>query len=107
MAETVAFYRELGFELTGCHPDAAAPSWAELRRDSVTLQFHTEPSAGTPTSPVCSGTFYIFPASVEALAAEFRGKVDFAWGPEVMPYGMLEFGIRDPNGYFLAFSEPA
>jgi hypothetical protein len=33
--------------------------------------------------------------------------MDFAWGPEVMEYGMREFGVRDPNGYFLAFTEPA
>jgi hypothetical protein len=24
-----------------------------------------------------------------------------------MDYGMREFGIRDPNGYYLAFTEPA
>jgi hypothetical protein len=50
---------------------------------------------------------YFHPESVEALAAEWQGKVPFAWGPEVMDYGMREFGIRDPNGYYLAFTEPA
>jgi len=24
-----------------------------------------------------------------------------------MEYGMREFGVQDPNGYFLAFTEPA
>lgn len=38
---------------------------------------------------------------------ELRGKIDFAWGPEVMEYGMREFGVQDPNGYYLAFTEPA
>jgi hypothetical protein len=23
-----------------------------------------------------------------------------------MPYGMLEFAIKDPNGYLIAFGEP-
>ena len=41
------------------------------------------------------------------LDEEFRGKVDFAWGPEVMDYGMREFAVQDPNGYFIAFAEPA
>ena len=45
--------------------------------------------------------------SVVALAEEWSGKVEFAWGPEVMEYGMREFGIKDPNGYYLAFTEPA
>lgn len=107
MRETLAFYQKLGFHLAACHPNAEIATWAEVRRDSVVLQFHTEPPCGTPPGPVCSGTFYIFPDSVEALADEFGGKVKFAWGPEVMDYGMREFGVQDPNGYFLAFTEPA
>ena len=106
IAETLSFYRKLGFELTGCHPDQRRPTWAEVSRDGVLLQFHTEPPCGTPAEPVCSGTFYFYPDSVIALAEEFRGKVGFAWGPEVMPYGMREFGVQDPNGYYLAFTEP-
>ena len=34
-----------------------------------------------------------------------RGKVKLAWGPEVMDYGVAEFGLRDPNGYFIGFTE--
>ena len=107
MAKTLAFYRELGFELGGCHPDLECATWAEVARDGVVLQFHTEPPCGTPIAPVFSGTFYFFPDSVEALADELREKVEFAWGPEVMAYGMREFGVQDPNGYYLAFTEPA
>src|SRR5262252_5966498 len=106
MKATLAFYERLGFRMTGCYPHAA-PTWAEVRRDSVTFQFHTEPPHGTPPSPVCSGTFYVYPESVDALAEEYRGKVEFAWEPEVMDYGMREFGVQDPNGYFIAFCEPA
>jgi hypothetical protein len=107
MAETLAFYRRLGFNLTGCHPDQEHATWAEVARDGIVLQFHTEPPCGTPAEPVCSGTFYFYPEGVDALANELRGKVDFAWGPEVMEYGMREFGVQDPNGYYLAFTEPA
>jgi len=107
MNETLAFYRKLGFALTRCHPSPAAPNWAEVTRDSVVFQFHTEPPHGTPSAPVFSGTLYLYPASVAALAEELRGKVEFAWGPEVMDYGMNEFAIQDPNGYFIAFTEPA
>ena len=106
MDETLEFYRKLGFRLTGCYPEESNPTWTEVQRDSVTLQFHAEPPIGTPPKPVCSGTFYFFPDSVLALAEELRGKVDFAWGPEVMDYGMRELGIQDPNGYYLAFTEP-
>lgn len=107
LRETLTFYKKLGFELSGCHPDRVSPRWAEVRRNGVVLQFYSEPPSGTPPEPVCSGTFYVFPESVLRLAEELRGKVSFAWGPEVMDYGMLELGIRDPNGYFVAFTEPA
>lgn len=107
MNETLAFYKNLGFCLTGCHPDKTNPTWAEVQRDSVVFQFHTEPPSGTPPTPVCSGTFYLFPDSVAALVEEFRGKVQFSWGPEVMDYGMREFGIQNPNGYYIAFAERA
>lgn len=107
MAETLAFYRKLGFKLAGCHPDQERATWAEVACDGVVLQFHTAPPRGTPTEPVCSGTLYLYPESVGALADELRGKVEFAWGPEVMEYGTHEFGVKDPNGYYLAFTEPA
>ncbi len=107
MDETLAFYEKLGFRLTGCAPNRPAATWAEVQRDAVALQFHTKPSYGTPAAPICSGTFYLFPDSVAGLAEELRGKVEFAWGPEVMDYGWREFGIQDPNGYYLAFAEPA
>jgi len=107
MRDTLTFYRTLGFTLRGCYPSDAAPTWAEVARDGVVLQFHVDPPHGTPSEPICSGTFYIFPESVMTLASELQGKVPFAWGPEVMGYGMREFAVRDPNGYFIAFTEPA
>ena len=102
--ETLSYYRLLGFELSGSYPDEEAPNWIEVRRDDIVLQFHTGPPGGMPKEPVCSGTLYLFPTDVRAMADELRAKVDFAWGPEVMDYGLREFGIRDPNGYYLAFA---
>lgn len=107
MVQTLRFYKELGFEVSGCHPNGTAPEWAEVSRDDVLIQLHTEAPRGTPQAPVFSGTLYLHPSDVAALADEWRGKVEFAWGPEVMPYKVREFGIRDPNGYYLAFAEPA
>ena len=54
-----------------------------------------------------SGTLYLYPDNVDALADELRGKVAFAWGPETMDYGMREFAVQDPNGYYIAFTESA
>ncbi|RMH19247.1 MAG: hypothetical protein D6701_05230 [Gemmatimonadetes bacterium] len=107
VSETVAFYERLGFRLAGAWPDGDHPEWAAVVRDGIELQFHADPPAGTPSQPVASLTLYLYPDSVDALAEEWRDAVPFCWGPEVMPYGMYEFGIRDPNGYYLAFTEPA
>lgn len=107
MTATLDFYRRLGFQLTGRSHDTEPPTWAEVRRDGIALQFFSDPPHGTPACPVLSGTLYLFPSSVDALAAEFRAAgVGFEWGPEVMDYGMKEFAVRDPNDYLLAFTEP-
>lgn len=101
MKTTLQFYTALGFQVAG------GDDWAEVSRDGVALQFHSTPPVGTPEQPMMSGTLYFYIGDVDALAAEFAGKVAFEWGPEVMPYGVKEFGLRDPNGYYLAFAEEA
>ncbi len=108
MRRTLEFYIEkLGFTQTGFYPIESEPEWTEVRRDEVAIHFYVDAPHATRFSPSCSGTLYFYPDSVEALAVEWQGKVPFVWGPEVMDYGMREFGIRDPNGYYLAFTEPA
>ncbi len=107
MERTLAFYARLGFRLVGRHPADGAPEWAEVRRDDAVIQLHAEAPVGTPGTPVFSGTLYFHPDSVEALADEWRGLVPFAWGPEVMPWGQREMAVEDPDGYLLAFREPA
>jgi catechol 2,3-dioxygenase-like lactoylglutathione lyase family enzyme len=99
MKTTLQFYTALGFQVAG------GDDWAEVARDGVVLQFHSTPPVGTPEQPMMSGTLYFYIGEVDALAAEFTGKATFEWGPEVMPYGLKEFGLRDPNGYYLAFAE--
>lgn len=105
LAATLAFYERLGFAVRG-RSDHDGGQWAEVRRGGATLQFFTEAPEGLPTSPVMSGTLYFRAEDVDALAGEWRGKVAFAWGPEVMDYGMREVAVRDPNGYLIAFTEP-
>ena len=43
---------------------------------------------------------------MRGLWDSLEGRVMPEWGPEEMPYGMLEFAVRDPDGYFLSFGEP-
>ncbi len=104
LARTADFYTSLGF--TTEYPDGPNPPHHRLavHRDGVTLFFTDRPTA-TGQTPALSGTLYIFPDSVDALAAKWRDTIPFLWGPELMPYGLYEFGITDPDGYHLAFAE--
>lgn len=105
---TLRFYSALGFAETGRYPQQGDATWAEARRDGAIFQFYVDPPVGTPESPVCSGTFYVRANDVSALATQLQSDgFLLEWGPELMDYGLLEFGLRDPNGYFLAFFEPA
>lgn len=106
MAETLAFYRKLGFEVAGCDGVEASSTWAEVRRGRVAFQLYSEPPMGTPAAPIFSGTLYITTNDLDSLVQEFQGRVEFVWGPEVMDYCMKEFAVQDPNGYFIAFSQP-
>ena len=105
LAATIVFYTALGFRVTGSQPDTA-PTWVRLVRDGVTLHFTSVPLTGMASVSALSGVLYFHPDDVRALAAEWRGKVAFAWGPGDTSQGWHEFGIADPNGYHLGFAEP-
>ncbi len=105
LERTFVFYEGLGFIRSGAFPDDV-PVWGEVTRGGISLQFYTEPPHGTPETPICSGTLYMRTSDVQALADELGGVTPFAWGPEVMDYGMREFAVRDPDGYLIAFTEP-
>lgn len=104
LAATARFYEGLGFCIAG---GSAENGWIEVQRDAAVLQFYADPPIGTPDAPIMSGTIYFYVDSVDALAAEWSGRVAFVWGPETMDYGMREFAVRDPDGYLLAFAAPA
>lgn len=103
-----AFYTDvLGFDVCGRHEDERGLVWGEVRHNRIVLQLMRGPICGLPEAPVSTGTLYFFPDSVDAVAERIAGRAEIAWGPEVMPYGTRELAIRDPDGYLLAFSEPA
>jgi uncharacterized glyoxalase superfamily protein PhnB len=56
--------------------------------------------------PHATATQYITVDDVMALFDRLKAICAIEWGPEKMPYGMLEFAIRDPNGYLLSFGQP-
>jgi len=57
-------------------------------------------------APHATATQYIYVSDVAALWDSIKDRVTAEWGPEKMAYGMLEFAIKDPNGYLLSFGQP-
>ncbi|MFB4392075.1 MULTISPECIES: bleomycin resistance family protein [unclassified Pseudomonas] len=56
------------------------------------------------SEPGCSGTFYLSITDLEHYHEQVKERVILAWPLQDMPYGSREFGVRDCNGYYLAFS---
>jgi catechol 2,3-dioxygenase-like lactoylglutathione lyase family enzyme len=106
MQRTLEFYIDvLGFTQTAYFPIESDPIRTEVRRENAAIVFYTESKHLFDDKPLCSGSFYIFPTDVDAIAERLRGRVPFLWGPEVSDVGVRELAIRDPNGYVLVFAE--
>jgi catechol 2,3-dioxygenase-like lactoylglutathione lyase family enzyme len=99
MARTRAWYEDvLGFRCVSVQGD----TWCRLERDEVAFMFMNNAHLGHAHA---TATQYIYVDDVDALWNSIEARCRAEWGPERMPYGMLEFAIRDPNGYLLSFGE--
>jgi uncharacterized glyoxalase superfamily protein PhnB len=98
LARTIVWYETvLGFRCTG-----KEDGWCRLERDQVALMFMRNAHLGEPHA---TATQYIYVDDVMALWNAIKDRVTAEWGPEQMPYGMLEFAIKDPDGYLLSFGQ--
>lgn len=101
LGETRTFYTELlGFRATGDGPKQA-PTFLILCFGEIEIQFYSAP----PGKPAGEATLSFDAQDVQELARRLASQVTIEWGPEVYSYGRREFGIRDPDGYLLIFSE--
>ena len=55
--------------------------------------------------PQFTGTLYFHMNGVEEFCERIKHRVEIVWPLETMDYGQKEFGIRDCDGYTLAFAE--
>jgi hypothetical protein len=95
-----------GSRFAGVYPDTDEPTWCEVSRDGVILQF-LGGETPWPGPPAFTGTFYFHPENVEGLYEQIKDHIPPAWGNVVRDWGARELGLQDPNGYFLTFTEPA
>jgi uncharacterized glyoxalase superfamily protein PhnB len=99
MRRTVEWFESvLGFSVSA----ESGEGWRQLSRDNVTIMFMENDHLGPPQA---TATQYIYVDDVMAFWASIKDRCSVEWGPEEMPYGMLEFAVRDPNGYLLSFGQ--
>jgi hypothetical protein len=105
VAATIAWYRLAGFELRAQAPEVGEPTWCELARDGLVIQFL---GGNTPWEgpPALTGCLYVSPVNVDAVYAEVKDSIGSEWGIEERDWGTRELVLRDPNGYFVTFCDP-
>ncbi len=107
VSETIDFYTAvLGFTLDAKYPETA-PTWCSLVRGPVHLMFFAAEAVNQAdvTPPAMSGVLYVYVDDVLDVHDELKLKTDVLWGPQAMPYGFLEFAIRECNGYTVSFGQ--
>ena len=98
LGETKAFYAEiLEFDVS----DSAAGT-CTARKAGGTLVFTAEEL--WEGFPHCTGTIYFFIPDVEDYYQAVKDKAIVRWPLEDMSHGTREFGVKDCNGYTLAFA---
>lgn len=104
MNRAAAFYTAvLGFAVRWREPDDGGGENCMLESGTVRLMLSTGAHLGE--APRFSGTLYFDMEAVEPLWERAREVCDVVWPLEDMDYGTREFGIRDPDGYMLAFAQ--
>ena len=102
--ETIYFYtNQLGFSVGSSFGPEGTPTWCSLKRENVCLMFYGMDAPKGP--PNLTGLLYFYPKDVRALWEQLKDKVPVEWELQEMDYGMLEFAIRDCNGYTLSFGQ--
>lgn len=101
LGETRKFYRSaLGFDVRD-----TAEGTLTVERSGSALIFTSNNPWGCP--PGFSGTLYFTVQDVDSYFASVKDKVPVLWPVQDMPYGSREFGVKDCNGYHLAFRQQA
>ena len=95
--------QQLGFSVAWRSPGDGGGENCMLEAGAVAVLLSTSPHLGTPSQ--FTGTIYFDVEGVEGLWGTVAPTADVVWPIADMEYGTREFGIRDPDGYVLAFAE--
>jgi uncharacterized glyoxalase superfamily protein PhnB len=111
MAETIALYQVLGFNVTMSVPESGNDLvWAMMVNGSVTVMFQTYASLADELPEISrnkggSLLLYINLKNIREFFESIKDKVKVLKGLEKTFYGATEFSILDNNNYVLTFAE--
>lgn len=104
LSEAVDWYtRLLGFELCWRAANDGGGETCMMEAGEVTLMLST--ASHLARRPGFSGTLYFEMSGVREFFAQIQNEVEVVWPVGETEYGTVEFGVKDPDGYMLAFAE--
>jgi uncharacterized glyoxalase superfamily protein PhnB len=104
MQKAVAFYTGvLGFTIAWEAANDGGGENCMLQAGAARSLLSTGSHLGD--KPQFTGTLYFHMAGVREFFERIKKQVEIVWPLETIDYGQTEFGIRDGDGYTLAFAE--
>jgi len=103
---TVDWYASIGFRVLGTGDDGAEMVWAEVGFGSGRVMFTAGGGRGSPRRREVD--LYVHTEGIDALHRTLAGRgIEVIEAPHDTFYGMHEVIVRDPNGFWITFGEPA
>ncbi|HEX9169577.1 MAG TPA: VOC family protein [Roseiarcus sp.] len=106
MDRSVRFYVDvLGFTC-----GMQTPGYSNLYRDAVRIMLVAPNGHSQWKGPNFTGQLYVHLETAEEIDAlwwKVKDRASIIYAVDDFDYGMHEFGIRDDNGYHLAFGAPS
>ena len=104
MQRSVAFYTGvLDFTVAWQAANDGGGENCMLQGGAANLLLSTGSHLGN--KPHFTGTLYFHMAGVREFFEKVKHRAEIVWPLETMDYGQTEFGIKDCDGYTLAFAE--
>lgn len=104
VAATADWYRGIGFEVLATAEDGLETTWAQMALGATQVMLNC---GGRPAEHDRRDVdLYVETDDVEALRRRLEGRVELVEDLHDAVYGMREFIVRDPNGFWITFGQP-
>jgi uncharacterized glyoxalase superfamily protein PhnB len=107
---SLSFYRDaLDFSIVETVPQQAPFVFVMLVRDGINLFLNAKETAQEAGMTIEVGrggvALYIIVDGIGGLWKEMQARVPIAMALKTQFYGMTEFSVTDPDGYYITFAE--